>query len=176
MGWSVFEDLLCVAEDGTISVYTLSGDFKRIITMGQVQYMTFLYFNMYLCCNEISFPELIGNLVKVITRLQITMQKDIYCDSFLYTRKWYKLYQVQDLIARRFSHTYEKSAETYDAVSINSLAPRIFPLLLSFISSEASINSQELDSNLHFGVLDPSYNTGYLAASSAGSWRRGRDI
>ncbi|CAB4035540.1 vacuolar sorting-associated 16 homolog [Paramuricea clavata] len=35
MGWSVFEDLLCVAEDGTISVYTLSGDFKRIITMGQ---------------------------------------------------------------------------------------------------------------------------------------------
>jgi hypothetical protein len=64
MGWSVFEDLLCVAEDGTISVYTLSGDFKRIITMGQVQYMTFLYFNMYLCCNEISFPELIGNLVK----------------------------------------------------------------------------------------------------------------
>ncbi|XP_046845974.1 vacuolar protein sorting-associated protein 16 homolog [Xenia sp. Carnegie-2017] len=35
MGWSVFEDLLCVAEDGTIYVYTLLGDFKRVITTGQ---------------------------------------------------------------------------------------------------------------------------------------------
>lgn len=36
MGWSVTDDLLCIAEDGTIYVYTLHGDFKRIITTGQV--------------------------------------------------------------------------------------------------------------------------------------------
>lgn len=35
MGWSVTDDLLCIAEDGTIYVYTLHGDFKRIITTGQ---------------------------------------------------------------------------------------------------------------------------------------------
>ncbi len=37
MGWSVCEDLQCVAEDGTIYVYTLYGDFKRMITTGQVR-------------------------------------------------------------------------------------------------------------------------------------------
>ena len=36
MGWSVFEDLLCAAEDGTVYVYTIHGDFKRMITTGKV--------------------------------------------------------------------------------------------------------------------------------------------
>ena len=36
MGWSsVFEALLCSAEDGTIYVYTIHGDFKRTITTGK---------------------------------------------------------------------------------------------------------------------------------------------
>ncbi|XP_028391423.1 vacuolar protein sorting-associated protein 16 homolog [Dendronephthya gigantea] len=35
MGWSVSEDLFCVAEDGRIYVYTLSGDFIKVMTTGQ---------------------------------------------------------------------------------------------------------------------------------------------
>ena len=37
MGWSVTESLLCVAVDGSVSIYDIHGDFKRTLTMGQVQ-------------------------------------------------------------------------------------------------------------------------------------------
>jgi hypothetical protein len=46
MGWSVFEDLQCAAEDGTVYVYTIHGDLKRMITTGQV-HNNFLYITKY---------------------------------------------------------------------------------------------------------------------------------
>ena len=36
MGWSVSEDLLCVADDGSVFVYDIHGAIKRTLTMGQV--------------------------------------------------------------------------------------------------------------------------------------------
>ena len=36
MGWSVSEDLLCVADDGTVFVYDIHGAIKKTLTMGQV--------------------------------------------------------------------------------------------------------------------------------------------
>ena len=36
MGWSVSEDLLCVAEDGSVFVYDIHGAIKKTLTMGQV--------------------------------------------------------------------------------------------------------------------------------------------
>lgn len=35
MGWSVTEDLLCVADDGTVLVYDIHGAIKKTLTMGQ---------------------------------------------------------------------------------------------------------------------------------------------
>lgn len=35
MGWSVSEDLLCVADDGTVLVYDIHGAIKKTLTMGQ---------------------------------------------------------------------------------------------------------------------------------------------
>ncbi|KAM7431240.1 Vacuolar protein sorting-associated protein 16, partial [Porites harrisoni] len=35
MGWSVTEDLLCVADDGTIMVYDIHGAIKKTLSMGQ---------------------------------------------------------------------------------------------------------------------------------------------
>ena len=36
MGWSVSEDLLCVADDGSVFVYDIHGAIKKTLTMGQV--------------------------------------------------------------------------------------------------------------------------------------------
>lgn len=36
MGWSVSEDLLCVADDGSVLVYDIHGAIKKTLTMGQV--------------------------------------------------------------------------------------------------------------------------------------------
>lgn len=36
MGWSVSEDLLCVADDGSVFVYDIYGAIKKTLTMGQV--------------------------------------------------------------------------------------------------------------------------------------------
>ena len=36
MGWSVTEDLLCVADDGTVMVYDIHGAIKKTLSMGQV--------------------------------------------------------------------------------------------------------------------------------------------
>jgi len=36
MGWSITEDLLCVADDGSVSVYDIHGGIKKTVTMGQV--------------------------------------------------------------------------------------------------------------------------------------------
>lgn len=36
MGWSVTEDLLCVADDGTVMVYDIHGTIKKTLSMGQV--------------------------------------------------------------------------------------------------------------------------------------------
>ena len=36
MGWSVAEDLLCVADDGTVIVYDIHGAIKKTLSMGQV--------------------------------------------------------------------------------------------------------------------------------------------
>ena len=49
MGWSVAEDLLCVAEDGTVSVYDIHGVYKRTFSMGQVcgNLVTFSVFIIY---------------------------------------------------------------------------------------------------------------------------------
>lgn len=57
MGWSVCEDLLCLAEDGTIYFYTLNGDLKRMITTGQVLQIIFLfsYGDLTLSCMICSF-------------------------------------------------------------------------------------------------------------------------
>ncbi|KAM7431228.1 Vacuolar protein sorting-associated protein 16 [Porites harrisoni] len=35
MGWSVTEDLLCVADDGTVMVYDIHGAIKKTLSMGQ---------------------------------------------------------------------------------------------------------------------------------------------
>ena len=56
MGWSVFEDLQCAAEDGTVYVYTIHGDLKRMITTGQVHNFPLYY--------KISFLQEIGVLIK----------------------------------------------------------------------------------------------------------------
>jgi len=39
MGWSVLEDLLCVADDGSVFVYDIHGAIKKTLTMGQVSEM-----------------------------------------------------------------------------------------------------------------------------------------
>ena len=36
MGWSAVEDLLCLADDGSVSVYDIHGTFKKTFSMGQV--------------------------------------------------------------------------------------------------------------------------------------------
>ena len=36
MGWSVSEDLLCVASDGSVSIYDMHGAIKKTVSMGQV--------------------------------------------------------------------------------------------------------------------------------------------
>ena len=36
MGWSITEDLLCVADDGSVLVYDVHGAIKKTLTMGQV--------------------------------------------------------------------------------------------------------------------------------------------
>ena len=36
MGWSVAEDLLCVADDGTVMVYDIHGAIKKTFSMGHV--------------------------------------------------------------------------------------------------------------------------------------------
>ena len=36
MGWSVSEDLLCIADDGSGFVYDIHGAIKKTLTMGQV--------------------------------------------------------------------------------------------------------------------------------------------
>lgn len=40
MGWSVTEDLLCVADDGSVLVYDIHGAIKKTLTMGQVSEFT----------------------------------------------------------------------------------------------------------------------------------------
>ncbi|CAH3028569.1 unnamed protein product, partial [Porites evermanni] len=35
MGWSITEDLLCVADDGTVMVYDIRGAIKKTLSMGQ---------------------------------------------------------------------------------------------------------------------------------------------
>ena len=41
MGWSVTEDLLCVADDGTVMVYDIHGTIKETLSMGQVSVKSF---------------------------------------------------------------------------------------------------------------------------------------
>ena len=41
MGWSVTEDLLCVADDGTVMVYDIHGTIKKTLSMGQVSVKSF---------------------------------------------------------------------------------------------------------------------------------------
>ena len=41
MGWSVTEDLLCVADDGTVMVYDIHGAIKKTLSMGQVSVKSF---------------------------------------------------------------------------------------------------------------------------------------
>ena len=41
MGWSVTEDLLCVADDGIVMVYDIHGAIKKILSMGQVSFISF---------------------------------------------------------------------------------------------------------------------------------------
>ena len=41
MGWSVTEDLLCVADDGTVMVYDFHGAIKKTLSMGQVSVKSF---------------------------------------------------------------------------------------------------------------------------------------
>lgn len=43
MGWSVTEDLLCVADDGTVLVYDIHGAIKKTLTMGQVGNMKMIF-------------------------------------------------------------------------------------------------------------------------------------
>ena len=43
MGWSVTEDLLCVADDGTVLVYDIHGAIKKTLTMGQVGNMEMIF-------------------------------------------------------------------------------------------------------------------------------------
>ena len=50
MGWSVSEDLLSVAEDGTIYVHTLHGELLKLITPGQVLYKLFVCMLFYWRC------------------------------------------------------------------------------------------------------------------------------
>ena len=41
MGWSITEDLLCVADDGTVMVYDIHGAIKKTLSMGQVSVKSF---------------------------------------------------------------------------------------------------------------------------------------
>ena len=41
MGWSVTEDLLCMADDGTVMVYDIHGAIKKTLSMGQVSVKSF---------------------------------------------------------------------------------------------------------------------------------------
>ena len=41
MGWSVTEDLLFVADDGTVMVYDIHGAIKKTLSMGQVSVKLF---------------------------------------------------------------------------------------------------------------------------------------
>ena len=43
MGWYVTEDLLCVADDGTVLVYDIHGAIKKTLTMGQVGNMKMIF-------------------------------------------------------------------------------------------------------------------------------------
>lgn len=44
MGWSVSEDLLCVADDGSVLVYDIHGAIKKTLTMGQVSEIIHFFF------------------------------------------------------------------------------------------------------------------------------------
>ena len=41
MEWSVTEDLLCMADDGTVMVYDIHGAIKKTLSMGQVSVKLF---------------------------------------------------------------------------------------------------------------------------------------
>ena len=42
MGWSITEDLLCVADDGTVMVYDIHGaNIKKTLSVGQVSVKSF---------------------------------------------------------------------------------------------------------------------------------------
>ena len=49
MGWSVTEDLLCVADDGTVLVYDIHGAIKKTLTMGQVGNMKMIFSQLQWC-------------------------------------------------------------------------------------------------------------------------------
>ena len=39
MGWSITEDLLCMASDGSVSIYDMHGAIKKTVSMGQVCFL-----------------------------------------------------------------------------------------------------------------------------------------
>ena len=41
MEWSVTEDLLCMADDGTVMVYDSHGTIRKTLSMGQVSVKSF---------------------------------------------------------------------------------------------------------------------------------------
>ena len=66
MGWSVSEDLLCVADDGSVLVYDIHGAIKKTLTMGQVSDGILTYSLLHvihklptICCSSfiLSFPS-----------------------------------------------------------------------------------------------------------------------
>ena len=46
MGWSITEDLLCVADDGSVLVYDIHGAIKKTLSMGQVSKKTIYFYNL----------------------------------------------------------------------------------------------------------------------------------
>lgn len=58
MGWSVSEDLLCVADDGSVLVYDIHGAIKKTLTMGQVSHrIHFFFFFIKLSHNHVTINK-----------------------------------------------------------------------------------------------------------------------